>query len=486
MTETENSVDGVVLSPFLKRWLDDVTSLWEKIGKRDARIAELEAQVGNEQHVDPAVVEELNRRNSELANEVAGLVSKAEALRSSIGDLKEKLARLAEARDDAVEEARVATEAGHAAASRISELDTQYQQDLAKVTEKARVDLLEADHQAELAREKAQADYSAMQLDLTTQLSDQADAHQLATDAAREKAEQEAAEARLRHERETAAAQESHEREVSRLVREHEDEVAALVRNHNAIVDAMQRRYDALDEYVPVIASENQQIGKTKGIAVASAYIDAAKAEDADMTRVKSLASGIVPAVLLAEDPRTVDYFAEPATQSDPLDAPEWQEDYAKAVDYVAVSVDGFNDGFDEHPDADTIESEQETERVEEARHDDEDDFASDHDDSPALPPFNPEPAQEQYEYEQESALPPFNPESVQWEEDDEESSLPPFIPESSDEDEGSSLPAFRYEPEEAPLNDSDDDDKESEEFTSSDNHDVIGNGDFAFARKLQ
>lgn len=478
MTETENSVDGVVLSPVLQRWLDDVTALWDEIGKRDARVIELEAQIAAERQVDPAVVEELNRRNAELASEVAERSRAVEGLRLSVDDLTGKVAAATEARDTAQREAHDATEEARKVAVKLTELDEEYNRNLSNVTEKAHLDLAEAARLADEARINAEVKYNALKLDLTTQITEQADAHRIATAAAKEKSDREAAEAKdksdrdaaetkARHERETAEAKdlhdreitdarERHEAEVSRLRAKHEKEVSDLVSNHNSIVDGMQRRYDALDNYIPVVVAENQQIGKTKGIAVASAYIDAATAEEADLVRVKKLAAAVVPAVALSADPRTQDFFAPPAVEDEVL--PE------QPTPPVAETQQAQEEAYDDA--------------------DDEDDFSV-QPEAPVEEPVAPAPTLPIVD--NSSNLPPFDPSQYL---DDAPSSLPAFNPEQDDNDdeEGSSLPSFEYEPEpvrETSYSDEKDNAADTEDDEGSELPEFDA-GDFAFARKLQ
>lgn len=468
MTETENSVDGVVLSPVLQRWLDDVTALWDEIGKRDARVIELEAQIAAERQVDPAVVEELNRRNAELASEVAERSRAVEGLRLSVDDLTGKVAAATEARDTAQREAHDATEEARKVAVKLTELDEEYNRNLSNVTEKAHLDLAEAARLADEARINAEVKYNALKLDLTTQITEQADAHRIATDAAKDKSDREAAETKARHERETAEAKdlhdreitdarERHEAEVSRLRAKHEKEVSDLVSNHNSIVDGMQRRYDALDNYIPVVVAENQQIGKTKGIAVASAYIDAATAEEADLVRVKKLAAAVVPAVALSADPRTQDFFAAPAVEGEVLH----EEPTPPFAEPQQAQEEAYDDADDEDEFSVQPEAPVEEEPVAPA---------------PTLPIVD-----------NSSNLPPFDPSQYL---DDAPSSLPAFNPEQDDNDdeEGSSLPSFEYEPEpvrETSYSDEKDNAADTEEDEGSELPEFDA-GDFAFARKLQ
>jgi hypothetical protein len=151
-------------------------------------------------------------------------------------------------------------------------------------------------------------------------------------------------------------------------------------------------------------------------------------------------------------------------------ESPEGEQE--PAISYAEVEDDDFTSGddFSAEPETSSLPAFNPEPALE--QHDD--------DEESSLPAFNPESFQEQYA--EESSLPAFNPEPTQWEDDGP--SLPTFTPEADDEDSG--LPAFSYEPEAPAPQSSEEEAEEQDEFAGVNGVDVVGEGDFAFARKLQ
>lgn len=139
---------------------------------------------------------------------------------------------------------------------------------------------------------------------LQQELSDSSEANRVLRDelAGAVSAQRAAEETLARREAEFNAGLEEQAQEFSAHLQKRDNELSSLKQTNRQLrldlakeaVDGYKRAQESIRKAHALDVARNHQIGKDKGIAIASAYIDAAKEEGADLERASQLASSVV------------------------------------------------------------------------------------------------------------------------------------------------------------------------------------------------